>query len=224
MSKNYEPLNKSLHDYLLQVSLQESESAKRLRLLSDQHEFSYMLTPPEQSQFLAFLLKLMNAKRVIEVGIFTGYTTLVMAEALPADGELIACDKNADWVAVGKPFWLEANVDSKISVCIDSALITLQNLLDEGQADTFDFIYVDADKIHYSDYLRLGLQLIHSRGLMVFDNVLKLGRDDGDVPDRKIPSTRALDDFNRALQKDESLNISMLPMGYGVTLVRNECR
>lgn len=222
MSKNYESLNESLHEYLLQVSLQESESAKRLRLLSDRHEFSYMLTPPEQSQFLAFLLKLMNAKRVIEVGVFTGYTTLVMAEALPVDGELIACDKNADWVAVGKPFWVEASVDSKISVCIDSAMNTLQHLLDEGQAGAFDFIYVDADKIHYSDYLRLGLQLIHPRGLMVFDNVLKLGREDGDVPERKIPSTRALDDFNRALQKNDEVRISMLPMWYGVTLVIKE--
>ena len=220
MSKKFIPISESMHQYLLDVSLRESDVARRLRDASQSHEFSYMLTPPEQSQFLAFLLKLMQAKRVIEVGIFTGYTTLVMAEALPSNGEIIACDTNEPWVAVGKPFWAEAGVSSKISVCIDSALITLQNLIDEGQANTFDFIYVDADKIHYKDYLKLCLQLIHMNGLIVFDNVLKLGRVDGDVHERKIPSTRALDDFNRALQHDLSVSVSMLPMWYGVTLVR----
>lgn len=223
MSKEYIPISESLHHYLLDVSLRECNAAKQLRIATGNHEFAHMLTPPEQSQFLAFVITLMQAKRVIEVGVFTGYSTLVMAQALPDDGELIACDTNEDWVAVGKPFWIEAKVDSKISVCIDSALNTLQNLVDEGQAGTFDFIYVDADKIHYKDYLRLGLQLIQPKGLIVFDNVLKLHREDGDVPDRKNPSTRALDDFNRALQENPFVNVSMLPIAYGVTLVKKKC-
>ncbi len=219
MLKNYQPLSLFLQEYLVSVSLRESKILMELRERTSHHEFSEMATPPEQTQFLAFLIRLMRAKRVIEVGVFTGYSTLAMAEALPENGELIACDKQGEWVAIGEPFWERAGVRHKISVCIDDACITLQNLLDEGAANSFDFMYIDADKIHYQDYWRLGKQLVRSGGLMAFDNVLKLGTEDGDVPARKRPATRALDDFNKAVKQDETFFLSMLPIGYGLTLL-----
>ena len=218
MSKGYTPVSAENHQYLLANSLREDAVLASLRERTRDHEYADMITPPEQTQFLTFLLKLIKAKRVIEVGVFTGYTTLAMAQALPDEGEVIGCDKNAEWVSIALPFWQQAGVRDKIQLCIEDARITLQNLLDEGQANSFDFIYVDADKIHYQDYLQLGLQLIHADGLLVFDNVLRVGS--GEVRKREVATTRALYEFNRLVQADESLDVTMLPMGYGVSLVR----
>ncbi|PHQ80502.1 MAG: SAM-dependent methyltransferase [Coxiella sp. (in: Bacteria)] len=214
----FKPLTETLFQYVQTQFVQESDALKALREFALQHEFSHKMTSPEQTQFLCFLLKLIGAKRVIEVGTFVGYTTLAMAEALPDEGEVVTCEKNEAWLTMGQPFWAQAPCAHKISVCLDDALISLQNLIDEGQAASFDFIYVDADKRHYERYLELGLQLINSRGLLVFDNVLRVIH--GDVADPGTPATRALDRFNKQLHARADLDVSVLPMNDGVLLLR----
>lgn len=208
-----------LYQYLLSCSLRESKVLEQLRLRTAEHEFGEMITTPEQSQFLAWLVRMLGARRIIEVGVFTGYTTLAMAQATPDDAEIIACDRKPPWVEIGMPYWKDAGVDHKISVCLDDARITLQSLLDEGQAASFDFIYVDADKIHYQDYLELALLLLQPKGCIAFDNTLLLRTMKESVPERLTATTRALYEFNRALHQDARLDISMLPMGKGLTLV-----
>ena len=219
MTVQFKALTSDLFEYVQTQFVAESEALFALRQFALQHEFSHKMTSPEQTQFLCFLITLMNAKRVIEVGTFLGYSTLAMAQALPHDGEVIACEKNEAWLTMGRPFWEQAGVSQKISVCLDDALITLQDLLDEGQSQQFDIIYIDADKHHYERYLTLGLQLIHKNGLLVFDNVLRVIH--GDVAQPNSPTTRALDHFNQQLKSREDVQISVLPMNDGVALVRH---
>ncbi len=197
--------------------VKESKALAALRQFAMDHEFSHKMTTPVQAQFLAFLIRMMRAQRVLEVGAFLGYSTLAMAEALPESGEVIAIDHNAKWLEMGRPFWQQADMAHKILTYIDDASIALQNLLDEGQAGTFDFIYIDAEKQYYPQYLEMSLQLIQPKGVLVFDNILRVIH--GDVVNPKTPTTRALAAFNCLLQQRNDLVVSVVPMYDGIVLV-----
>ena len=209
----------TLLDYAQDQFLTETPALKELREFALHHEYQHKLTLPLQTQFICFLLTTMKARRVIELGTFLGYSTLAMAQVLPQDGEVITCEHNESWLNMGRPFWKQAGMEHKISTCHDDASVSLQCLLDEGQAGTFDFIYVDAEKRDYQRYLELGLQLLTATGVIAFDNVLRVHH--GDVITAQTPTTRALAEFNRLIVVRKDLQLTMLPMYDGLLLVRH---
>lgn len=211
-------LTKDLYDYLISVSLRESEPESRLRAETLTYEQHNMQASADEIQFLAFLVKLMGAKRALEVGVFTGYSSLVVASALPADGQMIACDVSEKWTSVARRYWQEAGVAHKIDLRLAPASETLQTLVDEGQQNSFDFAFIDADKENYSNYVDLCWQLIRPGGLIAIDNVLWGGA----VIDESYQdvSTLVIRDLNKKLHHDERFDLSLVPIGDGVTLLR----
>ena len=179
-----------------------------------------MMTTPEQAQFLAFLIEYSRACHAIEVGVFTGYGSLAIAQALPKEGQLIACDIGDEWPSIGKPFWKEAGVAHKIDLQIGPAIETLQHLLDEGAGASFDFIFIDADKIHYSDYLELSLKLLKAHGLIVLDNVIWVGEQK--VEEKKTPATRAIHALLERLANDSRVRTQLVPLASGMLLVSHD--
>ena len=209
-----------LYDYLLSVSLREPEVLRELRELSSARPGARMLIPPDQGQFMHLLLKLMGAKRVLEVGTFTGYSTLWMGLALPEDGEIIACDIDAKSGAIAQEFWKKANLDQKITLHLAPALDTLNQLLENGAAGTFDFAFIDADKRNYGAYYERCLQLVRTGGLVVIDNVLWSGRvTDAQSEDKR---TQAIQEFNQKRHGDTRVEMSLLAIGDGLTLLRKQ--
>ncbi|MFA7096104.1 MAG: class I SAM-dependent methyltransferase [Gammaproteobacteria bacterium] len=205
-----------LYDYLLSVSLREPEVLRRLRAETARDPKAHMQIAPEQGQFLAFLIRLMGARRVIEVGVYTGYSSLWMALALPEDGRLVACDINERWTSVARRYWAEAGVSEKVELQLAPALETLDGLLAEGQAGTFDFVFVDADKEPCLDYYERALCLLRRGGVVAFDNVLWSGSvADPSVKDRATAAIRALND---KLRHDPRIAPSLVPIGDGLTL------
>jgi caffeoyl-CoA O-methyltransferase len=177
-----------------------------------------MQISPLQGSFFSMLAASIGARRCLEVGVFTGYSALAVALALPEDGLLVACDVSEEWTAIGKPFWASAGVDGRIDLRIAPAVETLQALLDEGQQGSYDFAFIDADKENYEAYFELCLRLVREGGLIAVDNVLW----GGDVlhPQQASASTRAIIAFNRARRTDARVDLSMLPIGDGVSLLR----
>ena len=207
----------ALYDYLCKVSLRETAEQSTLRQMTNQTvRQSFMMTSPEQAQFLQMQMRLINAKRAIEVGVFTGYGTLAMALALPNNGELIACDVDGKTAGLGQPYWQQAGVAQKIQLTIAPAIDTLEALIASGQQKQFDFMFVDADKGNYLNYYELGLALIRPGGLMVFDNVLSTY--DDLVMDQVSRSGKALYQFNERLCGDQRVSISLVPIGSGMLL------
>lgn len=210
-------LTPELYHYFQQNSLREQPvlsalRAETARLLKNAN----MQISPEQGQFMALLVTLMQAKKALEVGTFTGYSALAVALALPEDGQLIACDISEEWTAIGKPFWQQANVAHKIDLRLAPARETLRQLVDTGEVNTFDFAFIDADKAGYSDYYELALQLVRPGGLIAIDNVLW----GGDVANPAINNnqTKCIRAFNEKLHHDERVMLSMVPIGDGLTL------
>lgn len=173
---------------------------------------------PEQGQFMAFLLRLMGAKRCLEIGVFTGYSSLAAALALPEDGRIIACDVSEEWTAIARRYWREAGVEGKIELRLGPALDTLDQLLGEGEAGRFDFAFIDADKENYLSYYERVLPLLRSGGLIAVDNVLWSGR----VADPEVADadTVAIRHFNDCLHRDERVDLCVVPIGDGLTLAR----
>jgi len=209
-------MNEALYDYLLHVSLREPEVLQRLRHATEQEEMSEMRSAPEQGQFMAMLLKLIGARRVIEVGTYTGYATLWMALALPEDGEIVACDISERWAFVARRFWEDAGVQGKIELNVQPALHTLDGLLASGEEASFDFAFIDADKVNYPGYFERCLQLLRPGGVIAIDNVLW----GGSVVDMQNTSeaTEAIRAFNARLKDDARIDLSMLPISDGLTL------
>ena len=209
-------LTDALYDYLLSVSLRESEVLQQLRQETATHRMSQMQIAPEQGQFMALLLRLMAAKKVLEIGVFTGYSALCMASVLPDDGQLLACDVSEDYTAIARRYWQLAGVDHKIDLRIAPALKTLDALLAEGHAETFDFAFIDADKSNYPHYYERSLQLIRPGGLIALDNVLWSGR----VADPNETQTRTerIRTLNQSLHTDKRIDLSVLPIADGLTL------
>ena len=174
-----------------------------------------MLSGRTEGQFLRLLVKMLSAKRVLEVGTFTGYSALCMAEALPADGRILCCDLPGDYNQTAHSYWREAGVDSRIELRLGPALETLAAL---DEPESFDLVFIDADKANYPTYLEHALRLLRTGGLAVFDNVLWSGRVLETNPDS--PDTRAIQALNLALKNDQRVDLSMLPVGDGLTLCR----
>lgn len=219
MAKTQQPVTTDIFDYILSTSLREPDVMRRLREKTNtEHEFSGMLSAPEQMQFIALLIKLMNAKKAIEVGGFVGYGSLAIAQALASDGELITCDMNEAWLNIGKPFWQEANVAHKITIKLGKALASLNALLEQHGQNSYDFVYIDADKSEYDDYYELCLQLVRPGGLIVFDNMLWAGDWCSAYPD--TPGAKAINALNKKLHHDERVDISLVPVAAGMMLAR----
>jgi predicted O-methyltransferase YrrM len=211
-------LTPKVYDYLQQVSLREPEVLQQLRLQTHKMSMGQMQISPEQGQFMRLLVELIGAKKTLEIGVFTGYSALSVALSLPADGKVIGCDINVEWTKIARRYWEMAGVADKIDLRLAPALETLQALLDEGQANTFDFAFIDADKAGYPQYYEMALKLLRPGGLVAIDNVLW----DGDVADldKNDANTVVLRELNAKLHGDERVTISMLPVGDGLTLAR----
>ena len=208
-------LDDSLYQYLLDVSLRETPLLKRLRDETQAMSMARWQVAPEQGQFLALLVKLIGAKRVLEVGTFTGYSALCMAAALPEDGSLICCDMPGDYNAIARRYWQEAGLDARIDLSLAPALQTLEQL---DEPEQFDLIFIDADKANYPSYLEHALRLLRVGGLAIFDNTLWSGRVLEANPESA--DTRAIQALNLALKNDARVDLSLLPLGDGLTLCR----
>jgi predicted O-methyltransferase YrrM len=216
MSKQTLGLEQSLYDYLLLASLREPIILTQLRQETSQLPMSRMQISPEQGQFMALLVKLMGAKKTLEIGVFTGYSSLVVALALPADGKIVGCDVSEEFTSIARRYWQEAGVADKIDLHIAPALETLDNLLTAGEAGTFDFAFIDADKGNYENYYEQCLELIRPGGLIVIDNVLWSGKvADPEIQDNQTNKIRA---FNRKLHQDSRITLSLVPIADGLSL------
>ena len=211
-------LSDALYDYLLSVSSREPEVLRHLRAETASYPEATMQIAPEQGQFMTFLVRLLSVKKAIEIGVFTGYSSLCVALGLPPDGQLIACDVNPQWTSVAERYWHEAGIAAKIDLRLAPAVETLQQLLAEGAADTFDYAFIDADKESYIDYYELSLLLLRSGGLILVDNVLWGGRVAD--PDAQDQATEAIRRFNLHLKEDARVDLSMIPVADGLTLAR----
>ena len=211
-------LSDSLYEYLLSISLRETEIQRQLREATSRLPYGSMQISPEQGQFMALLVKLIDAKKCLEIGTFTGYSALAVAMALPDDGKLIACDVSEEWTAIGKDYWKRANVVQKIDLRLGAAVKSLSKLIENGESGSFDFVFIDADKVNYTEYYNLSLQLLRPGGLILIDNVLW----SGNVADPEVndSDTVALRQLNKALLNDQRIMLSMLPVGDGLTLCR----
>ncbi len=218
MSPRTPGLDERLYAYLLEVGLREHPALRALREETDRLADGEMRSSAEQAQLLAFLIELMGAERVLEVGCFTGYATLAMALALPPHGQVITLDVNADWAAVGRRHWQRAGVAEKISLRLGLALDSLDALLAEGAGGSFDLVYLDADKKHYEAYLERALALVRPGGVIAADNVLWHGAVAN--PADRSRQTQALRRFNRRVHDDPRLALCMVPIGDGLTLLR----
>jgi predicted O-methyltransferase YrrM len=216
MSTRTFTLSDELYRYLLDVSIRESELMRRLREETAKDEMGRMQISPEQGQFMALLVRLMNAKKALEIGVFTGYSSLCVAQALPPDGKLIACDVNEEWTSIARRYWKEAGVAHKIDLRLAPALETLEKLKQQGAAGTFNFVFIDADKSNYITYYDHALELLHPGGLIAVDNTLWSGRVAD--PANKEKDTEAIRAFNRMVKDDPRVEISLVPIGDGLTL------
>jgi predicted O-methyltransferase YrrM len=215
MSK-FAPLTEETYQYLLSASSRESDVLRRLREETAALPNSQMQISPDQGQFMALLVQTLRAKKTLEVGVFTGYSSLVVASALPADGRVIACDVSEEWTSVARRYWKEAGVANKIELRLAPATDTLNSLLAAGQAGTFDFAFIDADKSNYDAYYELSLKLLRAGGLIAIDNVLWSGRVAD--PKNQEPDTVAIRALNAKLHRDQRVTLSMVPIADGLTL------
>jgi predicted O-methyltransferase YrrM len=216
MSRNYTPITDVLASYIRAVTLREPESLRCLREANENHPRASMQIAPEQGQFLNFLTKLTGARRVLEVGVFMGYSSAWIALALPSGGTVVACDVSEEYAAVARNTWLEAGVEDKIDLRLAPAVETLDGLIAAGQSGSFDLAFIDADKVNYSNYYERALQLVRPGGLIAVDNTLWDGRVvDSAVTDADTEAIRA---FNRKLHADERIALTLATIGDGVTL------
>ncbi len=218
MSNRTINLDETLYQYLLDHSVRESALQRGLREVTSQLEMSRMQISPEQGQFMALLVELLGAERIIEIGTFTGYSALCLAQAMPEQGELICCDVNKEWTDIGRRFWRDAGVEARIDLHLAPALDTLGNLIKYGEAETFDMAFIDADKTNYLNYYECCLALVRRGGLILFDNTL-WGGAVADPSDQDA-DTQALRELNERLHRDERVSISLVPIGDGLTLAR----
>jgi len=215
-------LTDELYQYLLAVSSRESDLQAALRHDTANNplcaDMKRMQIAPEQGQFMQLIIRLLGAKRTIEVGVFTGYSALAVALALPDDGQIIACDISEEWTQLGQTYWQRAGVDHKIDLRIAPASETLDSLIAAGESGLFDFAFIDADKTSYPTYFEQCLQLLRPGGLIAIDNVLW----NGSVidPANQTEDTQAIRVFNKTLHTDPRIELSLIPIGDGLTLAR----
>ena len=211
-------LSDELHDYLVKVGMREPPILRRLREETATLPQGGMQISPEQGAFMALLVGLMNARTYLEVGTFTGYSSLSVAMALPADGRLTCCDISPEWTDVARRYWTDAGVADRIDLRLGPALETLDGLLAAGSAASYDFAFLDADKGNYAAYYERMLNLLRPGGVLAIDNVLWSGRVIDPAEDDE--STQAIRDLNERIAADTRVEIAMLPIGDGLSLVR----
>jgi predicted O-methyltransferase YrrM len=213
-------LTPPLYSYLQEFSLREPAVLKKLREENQKSPNGHMQISPEQGQFLRLLMEILNARKTLDIGVFTGYSALSVALALPKDGRVIGCDVNKQCTDIAKRYWEEAGVADIIDLRLGPALNTLAELIKHGEADSFDFIFIDADKTNYINYYEAALVLARSGGIIAIDNVLWGGK----VADPTIQdsSTQTIRELNAFLVRDERISLSLLPIGDGLTLTRKK--
>jgi caffeoyl-CoA O-methyltransferase len=217
MSNRTIAMSDELYTYFLSISLRESPLLQELRAETAKMPLARMQIAPEQGQFMALLVELMSARRIIEIGVFTGYSSLCMASAMPDDGLIVACDLSVEWTDIAKRYWQRAGVAHKIDLRIAPAIDTLNALL-ETQTESYDIAFLDADKENYPIYYEQCLRLLRPGGLMIIDNVLWSGRVAD--PSNDEPDTLALRSFNHKLHNDPRISLSILPIADGLSLAR----
>jgi caffeoyl-CoA O-methyltransferase len=211
-------LTDSIYRYMQEAAFREPEILVKLRIETEGIEEAGMQIAPEQGQFMSLIVSMIGARRAIEIGTFTGYSSLCVALALPPDGKLIACDTNQDWTDVARRYWREAGVAERIELHLAPASETLDALLSDGAAGTLDFAFIDADKQSYDLYYERCLELLRPGGLVALDNMLWSGavadpaRDDAD--------TVAIRAITKKIQGDTRVDISLVPIGDGLMLAR----
>lgn len=211
-------LSPEIHSYLLEHSVREPNVLRRLREETATMERSEMQVAPEQGPFLAMLIRVLDARRTLEVGVFTGYSSTAVALAMPDDGRITACDVSEEYTAVARRYWAEAGVAEKIDLRLGPASETLDGLLADGSAGTYDFAFIDADKSGYDTYYEQSMQLVRKGGLIAIDNVLRKGRVLDPASDD--PGSQVIDRLNKKIYADDRVDVAMVPIGDGVTLVR----
>ncbi len=211
-------LGDKLQRYLIEHNLREPQVLARLRQVTASLPQAGMQIAPEQGQFMQLLVRLLGARRCLEVGTFTGYSALAVALALPGDGELIACDVSVEWTQVARQYWHEAGVDGRIDLRLAPALETLEGLLDAGRGSTFDFAFIDADKGNYVAYYERVIELLRPGGLLAVDNALWNGRVAD--PGENDADTNAIRALNDRVHRDERVDASLVPIGDGLLLAR----
>lgn len=212
-------LETQLYNYLLAVSLREVEVLAQLRqATAASQSMAEMQIAPEQGQFMALLVQLIGAKKTLDIGVFTGYSALVVALALPQDGKVVACEMNREYAEFARDWWQKAGVIEKIDLHLAPAQDTLAQLIAKGEVNTFDFAFIDADKSNYDTYYEQALQLVRPGALIAIDNVLWSGRvADASIQDNRTVKIRAL---NQKLHQDKRINLSLVPIADGLTLAR----
>jgi predicted O-methyltransferase YrrM len=216
MTKQTTGLEETLADYIQSISLREPDILRKLREETAKLSMAQMQISPEQGQFMALLVQLMGAKKTLEIGVFTGYSALAVALALPVDGKVIACDISEEYTAIAKDFWARAGVSEKINLRIAPALETLDKLITEGEAGSFDLAFIDADKRNYENYYERALTLLRPGGLILIDNVLWSGKvTDSTITDKQ---TQAIREFNQKLHQDSRISLSLIAIADGLTL------
>ena len=207
-----------LYAYMLDISLREPDVLRRLRDETAKHPMAIMQISPEQGQLMQMLVRMLDAKNCIEVGVFTGYSSLVVVLALPADGRIVACDISEDYTAVGEPFWKDAGVRGKIDLRIAPATETLDAMITAGETGDYDFAFIDADKPGYPEYFERCLSLLRVGGVIAVDNIFM----DGNAadPDTTSENAQAMRKFNAMLKDDTRVELSLIPIGDGLTLAR----
>lgn len=218
MSSRTTPLTEGLHQYLLDSSLRESETARALREYTATLPEHNMQIAPEQGQFMQMLARLMNATSYIDVGVFTGYSSLVMAEVLGKEGRILACDESETWTRIARDYWQQAGLAEHIQLALGPALETLRHGLNQGDADQWDMAFIDADKQEYTAYYEACLRLVRPGGLILVNNTLWHGQVAD--PQAQDAETLAIRRFNEYLQEDDRIDLSLVPIGNGLTLCR----
>jgi len=216
MSNKTFTLSDDLYAYLFDQSVREPDVLRRLREETARDAMARMQIAPEQGQLMQLLVRLMGARRYLEVGVFTGYSSLAVALALPTDGRIVACDVSESWTKVARRYWAEAGVTEKIDLRLAPALQTLDGLIAGGASGSFDFAFIDADKTSYRAYYERALTLIRVGGLIAVDNTLWEGR----VAEPKVrdADTQAIRDFNQHLRDDQRVHLCLIPIGDGLSL------
>ncbi|MEK6281405.1 MAG: class I SAM-dependent methyltransferase [Acidobacteriota bacterium] len=212
----YFPIDERGYQYLVNTSVREPEVARRLREETQEMENAQMQIGPDQGQFMQLLVQLLGARKTLEVGVFTGYSSLWVALGLPDDGRIVACDVSEEYTKVARRYWAEAGVSGKIDLRIRPALDTLDDLLSSGEVGTFDFAFIDADKTSYENYYERALQLLRKGGLIAIDNTIWSGKVAD--PNAQDADTVAIRRLNERLFHDERVTLSMLTVGDGLTL------
>ena len=222
MTKQTWGLDASLYDYYQAIAFREPEILKELRQATSQLPMANMQIAPEQGQFMALLVQLTGARKILEIGVFTGYSSLAMALALPPQGRVLGCEISAEYAAIARQFWQKAGVSEKIDVLLGPAVTSLEQLLANGEQESFDLAFIDANKSDYDQYYELSLQLVRTGGLILIDNVLWYGKvADETVQDKATQSIRHL---NAKLHQDPRISLCLVPIGDGLTLaLKHHC-